>query len=375
MYKAVHLWLPSYLRRRRFRHAIGTVDILLAVCDHFEPLHGVDKTAALEHIRRWKREYPRLISSYSDADGCRPRHTFFYPVEQYDSDIVSELTQLCHLCGGEVEVHLHHDRDTAEGLRRKLEQGKADLVRHGLLSRDVAGNVRYGFIHGNWALDDSHPQGRYCGVANELGILKDTGCYADFTMPSAPDPTQTHITNSIYYAPDTPEPKSHDSGTLASAKETVGPTTISEISLGHCAHDLLLVQGPLGLNWERRKWGLLPRIENGEITGANPPRPDRMRIWLRLGVHVLGQPNWIFIKLHTHGGIPQNATTLLADPMRCFFAHALGEYNDGSRYRFHFVSAREMVNIIHAAEDGQTGNPGRFRDYRYRSSMSSVPAG
>jgi len=32
----------------------------------------------------------------------------------------------------------------------------------------------------------------------------------------------------------------------------------------------------------------------------------------------------------------------------------------------HFVSAREMVNIILAACDGREGNPGEFRDYRLR---------
>ena len=32
----------------------------------------------------------------------------------------------------------------------------------------------------------------------------------------------------------------------------------------------------------------------------------------------------------------------------------------------HFVSAREMVNIILAASDGREGNPGEYRDYRLK---------
>jgi hypothetical protein len=35
--------------------------------------------------------------------------------------------------------------------------------------------------------------------------------------------------------------------------------------------------------------------------------------------------------------------------------------------RLHYVTAREMVNIIHAAEDGRDGNPGAYRDYRYKT--------
>ena len=354
MYKALDLWLPAYLRQKRHVNPLSATHIMLAVCDHFEPFRQADKPTALERIRRWKRDFPALIQPFRDADQQTPRHTFFHPVEQSDSDTVSELAELSRLCGGEVEVHLHHDRDTPEGFRNQLERGKEILANHGLLAQDNYGAIRYGFIHGNWALNDSHPEGCHCGVPNELGILHETGCYADFTMPSAPHPTQTRIINTIYYATDGQGRKSHDTGIPA----RVGSTN---------AAGLLLVQGPLGLNWERRKWGVFPRIENGDLSGANPPTPDRLRIWLRSGIHVHGRPDWLFLKLYTHGGNPQNMVTLLCDPMRRFYEHLLGNYNDGRRFHVHFVTAREMVNIIHAAEDGKSGNPGQYRDYRYRA--------
>ncbi len=361
MYKALDLWLPAYLRQRRSVASEGVTDLLLCVCDHFEPFHATDKHGALARMALWKREFPRLIQPFRDADGTHPRHTFFYPIEQYDADVIAALAELCQLCDGEVEIHLHHDRDTPELLREKLEDGKRDLVRHGLLARTVEGEVRYGFIHGNWALDNSHPHGRHCGVNNELSVLGETGCYADFTMPSAPDPTQTRIINSLYYAPGGATPKGHDSGMPA----RVDPTT-------HGAprdpKELLLIQGPLGLNWERRKFGVLPRIENGDLTGNNPPRLDRMRVWHRLGIHVAGRPEWVFIKLHTHGAIPENSGMLLGEPMRQFHQQLLEHYNDGRGFRLHYVAARELVNILHAAEAGHNGNPGHYRDYRYRLS-------
>jgi hypothetical protein len=355
VYKALDLWLPAWLRQKPRPPVAGVTDVMLAVCDHFEPMHGADLPAALERIRRWQREFPPLIEGCRDADGVRPRHTFFYPVEQYDPDLVGELARLCALCGGETELHLHHDGDTAASLRERLERGKRLLAGHGLLARDAGGAVRYGFIHGDWALANSHPHGRNCGVNDELSVLAETGCYADFTMPSAPDPTQTRIINTLYYAAGDGSPKPHDRGERA----RVNPSPATRRS------SLLLVQGPLGLNWERRKFGLLPKIENGEITGNNPPRPDRLRLWTRLGIHVEGRPEWIFIKLHTHGGVPRDMATLLTGRMKDFFTHALAAYNDGRRFRLHFVTAREMVNIIHAAEDGRSGNPGAFRDYRY----------
>lgn len=361
----MNLWLPAYLRQRAWTPPAGkVVDLMLCVCDHFEPFHATDKKGAMERMQLWNREYPKLIDPFRDADGCRPRHTFFYPIEQYDEDVLKSLEDLVRSSEGEVELHLHHKDDTAEGVKSALLRGMEDFSRHGFLSKNAEGKTVYGFVHGNWALDNSHPEGKNCGVSNELTILRETGCFADFTMPSAPHPTQTRIINSIYYAADTPAPKSHDSGT---------PASVSVAGSSRPQDQLLLIQGPLGLNWEVRKFGVFPRIENADLTGANPPRLDRLRVWLRQGIHVAGRPEWLFIKLHTHGAIPRNSKVHLGDASRRFHERLLSEYNDGTRFRVHYVSAREMVNIIHAAEDGHTGNPGQFRNYRYK--LASAGAG
>src|ERR1043166_10262210 len=55
----------------------------------------------------------------------------------------------------------------------------------------------YAFVHGNLALANSCG-GRFCGVDNELEILRETGCFADFTLPSAPDQSQVAMINQIY---------------------------------------------------------------------------------------------------------------------------------------------------------------------------------
>ena len=43
----------------------------------------------------------------------------------------------------------------------------------------------FGFAPRNWALCNARRDGRWCGVNDELGVLRRTGCYADFTLPSA----------------------------------------------------------------------------------------------------------------------------------------------------------------------------------------------
>ena len=366
MIKALDLWLPAWLRRDKTgEHPLGVRHVMIAVCDHFEPLHGVGKSEALARVETWKQGFARLADEFRDADGEPPRHTFFHPIEQYDADLVGGIAGLCHASGSEREIHLHHENDTAENLSRTLEQGVERLAGHGLLSRDATGTLRYGFIHGNWALDNSHPKGRHCGVRNELRVLRETGCYADFTLPSAPDRTQTRTINRLYYARGTDRPKSHDRGRRVRAARNPHPVGEDE---------LLIVQGPLALNWQRKKFGLFPRIENGDLTAANPPTRDRLRLWLDCRIAVEGRPNWLFIKLHTHGAKPENTRMLLGEPMRAFH-RALEEIAAADHtIRFHYVSARELVNILHAAEAGHSGEPGPFRNYRYRRSGAAAPS-
>ena len=363
MFRSAEKWLIPYLLRRLPRLEPGPVDLMLCVCDHFEPLHDTDLNGARERVRTWQEKFPEITTPFHDADGQPPKHTFFYPVEQYHPDIVGPIADLCAATGSEVEIHLHHHNDTAENFRASLEEGKTSLRQHGLLAKDPAGQTVYGFIHGNWALNNSDPAGKGCGVDREIPILRTTGCYADFTMPSAPHPAQTSTVNSIYYAADAPRKKAHDQGIAVTVRETA--------DLRDSEDHLLLVQGPLALNWSRRKAGLLPRLENGDLTGANPPSLLRLKTWLNQRLQVQGRPNWLFVKLHTHGGIPSNYKTLLGEAMAGFH-RSLGEFCLNSGIRLHYVTARELVNVVHAAEDGHSGNAGDYRDHRYQLLESPI---
>ncbi|MDC0312254.1 hypothetical protein OAM04_03440, partial [bacterium] len=277
MLRAFDKWLLPYLCRQRSRPH-KPVHVFIAVCDHFEPLHASHKEGALTRLKTWRSRFPELVEKYRDSDGKPPKHTFFYPIEQYDSDLIGPLAELCDKTGSEVEIHLHHKNDSPEGVEASLERGKEDLLRHGLLSRDAEGSVRYGFIHGNWALNNSHPKGEGCGVDHEIPILRQTGCYADFTMPSAPSPTQSRVINQVVYARD------------LRGRHALDKAEHAEVSASKRRRErkdeLLMIPGPLGLNWQKRKWGIVPRIENGDITGANPPTLSRLSLATELGVSV-----------------------------------------------------------------------------------------
>lgn len=326
--------------------------VFLAVTDHFEPFHHAERDEALRRMELWQRAFPASISDFADATGRKPRHTFFYPIEQYDEEVIARLADLCGESGSEVEVHLHHHDDTAVTLRDKLDRGVEALMSHGLLSRAADGSGRFCFIHGDWALANCHPLGRHCGVPEEIRILREAGCVADFTFPSAPSPTQPRRVNSIYYTADTGNPQTLASGVPLRLGQ--GP------ACRDAPYHLLLVHGVTAMNWHRRKWGLLPRLENSDLTMANPPTPERWRLWLRHAPRVAGRPDWAFIKLHTHGAPPPNCHMLLGQPMRAF-----REYLATLALPVHFVTAREMVNVLHALEDGAQDFDERLLVHRY----------
>lgn len=347
-------WLGGYLRRRRPPAVDGPIHVMFCFVDHFEPAWGkVDLATQRARVDRWCRDYRALAAMHRDADGRMPQHTFFYPEEEYLEEHLDKIAALCTEGYGEIEIHLHHDNDNEANFRQTIERFNNLLhERHGALPRDPAtGQLRFGFIHGNWSLDNSRADGRWCGINNELILLRELGCYADFTLPSAPSDTQTKTSNAIYYATDDPlRPKSHDSGV---------PVRVGGTPSG----DLMIVQGPLGLNWRERKFGVLPRIENADVRRGCPPTPERVDAWVKTGIHVEGRPEWVFVKVHTHGTQERDMDTLLGEAAQRMHQHLERAYNDGKRYVLHYVTARETYNIIKAAEAGHRGDPHAFRDF------------
>jgi len=266
------------------------------IADHYEPLlGGTDIADARRRVDRWRAVWPEIASRHRDSSGRSPQYTFFYPQEEYRPELIDPLAEMARLGIGDVEIHLHHDGEGERDFVGRMTEFRDTLhYRHGML-RKMGGKISFAFIHGNWALDNSHPEGRFCGLNNELILLKELGCYADFTLPSAPNPAQTRIVNTIYWATDDPlRPKSHDTGK---------PLVRGRASTG----DLLMIPGPLGIRFGEpgRK---LPRIEMGEISGYDLPNRFRARVWLSVAPR-LGDN--IFIKLHTHGTQDRNMGPLL----------------------------------------------------------------
>jgi hypothetical protein len=341
----LQIWLPGYLQDRwRAGRRPPAKRVWLAITDHYEPYWQTsDDTVAAARVELWMKHWPRVAGEFEDSAGRNPVYGFFYAEEQYQPHLLDRLAELVRAGIGDVEVHLHHDGEGEQDFVDRMSRFTRTLVsRHGLL-RMVDGRPAFGFIHGNWALDNSRPDGRKCGLNNELSLLIELGCYADFTLPSAPRPMQGRMVNTIYWAQDDPErPKSYDTGI---------PVRVDPLEEApHPA--LLMIPGPLGItssllgNGER----LTPRVETGEVASYYPPTPGRVRAWLDFAPR-LGDD--VFVKLYTHGTQERHSRFLLEHGLRQLF----GWMKEAARERgqsLYFASAWQLklaVEAIRRAQD------------------------
>jgi hypothetical protein len=264
---------------------------------------------------------------------------------------------------GEVELHLHHSHDTEESGRKRFADGVAYLQKFGFL-KTPDGASHFAFIHGDWGLDNSRGS-QYCGNNRELTMLRDLGCFADFTFPSLFTEAQPPFVNNIYAATDDDRPKSYDQGV--------------PVQQGVPFHgDLMIFQGPLLLVPTFNPLSLFVQVEDEDVHPAIPLGPARVDHWVRARIHVQGRPDWQFLKVHTHSAESEaDATETLGPRFESALTRLETAYNDGSHYILHYVTAREAYNLVRAAIDAKRGDPRQYYDYivpRYIADPPRHPA-
>jgi hypothetical protein len=361
----------------------ATKHILFAFVDHFEPCGAL----ASRQVGAWVNDYMAMAGRHADADGRHPVHSYFLisPPAIEPSLLEATLVRLNEVTYrgyGEIEYHCHHgvpderlrtQQEAAEELVRLVADAKARFTSHGaLVTAETQPRVTFGFIHGMWALDNSRHdpwyQGdghyEYCGVDRELELLSRLGAYADFTFP-AWGPMEPYLKNAIFYAADDDSPASYE--TL----EQIHLAEVGQPSWG----DLMLIEGP-AVDYG---WGPDATDNIGCVAGSYHDWPTlrRMGYWVGCNIHVIGNDDWIFVKVHTHGCAgditdPQTWDCFFGASMDNFYSQIEGAYNDGTAWKLHYVSAREMYNIVKAAEAGMTGDPSLYRDHLIRPPANSV---
>lgn len=351
--KQIHRWGPDYLRhvlsrKRESAKAAGTRHLLFSFCDHWEPLFGgVNDATGDERVKAWAEGYPKMASPFRDADGRHPCHSFFFPGEHYRSRWLETLADLARGGFGEVELHLHHDGDTRASLKADIERYVREIASHGHMSRGEDGRPRFAFIHGNWCLSNARSDGRWCGVDDEMPLLHELGCYADYTFPAPENEAQPTVVNQIFWPRgDLARRRAYEGGERAK----VGDKKLDR---------LLFITGPSGFFVDKKRF----RLEGSALTAHDPATEKRVSLWGDLGICVEGRPEWVFVKMHTHGAPEREAASLLGDGGKRLHELLAHHYNDGERWKLHYVSAREMYNVALAAMDGKSGDPNDYRNY------------
>jgi hypothetical protein len=118
------------------------------------------------------------------------------------------------------------------------------------------------------------------------------------------------------------------------------------------------------LTRRRRGRFVIPAIENGCIQGSQPATIERLGAWLKACVQVPSRPDWYFVKLHTHGAPEINQSVLLGDSMSQFHCDLRRLADSDPNFHYHYVTAREMFNLVKAAEDGWQGTVEAACNYR-----------
>ncbi|MDR0305742.1 MAG: hypothetical protein LBI42_02775 [Chitinispirillales bacterium] len=339
-------WLVSYIKReRRKKFWIGDepVHLHVAFCNHLSPFrNNVNQEIAEHRIVTWGREYSRFASEHRDSQGRQPVHTFFYDESGYNPRFVDTLYKMCKAEIADVEILLRQKNDTSESFKRKLE-GFRDVLfhHHGLLRRVGEDKIFFGFIYDGSAQSSSQLQKQFYDLKQKSLILKECGCYADFTFPSTPDTAQPPVINSIFFS-DTADTKNnlYERGCRASIHNW------SE-------EDLLIIQGPLGVNWRNRRLCLFPRIETGEISSRNRFTPHRAKLWLDTPAQIEGAPGHIFLKLHTYGAVDSTVRYLFGESgMHDLYGYLEKTFHCNQGFFLHYVSAYEMYRRVQAVCQG-----------------------
>ncbi len=173
----------------------------MLTADHYEPARRFGDAAAVESVRSWCAAYEAMAGRHRDADGRPPQHTWFYRYDYPNPGCLAELSECVFRGFGEVEFHLHHGHDTHETMTGRLRDGLDWFNRFGAMrTAEPHPRRRFGYVAGNSALDNGAGDPALSGCDTEIRALRDAGCYADFTFPSArlsPAPTALVTTSTI----------------------------------------------------------------------------------------------------------------------------------------------------------------------------------
>lgn len=194
----------------------GVSNIIYMHADHFEP-GGCPIDVCNERLKIWTDGLKKLKIKPS---------LFVFPcflMDYKENKIVVRPSSITPTImkyikpmennGGDINLHIHHERWTSSSvttepwitlLKNKQVTDEQMLIAHIVGVKKALEDVgidmsSWGFVHGMWGLNASDK--RVCNIENEIMILKEHGCFGDFTFPAG-RPRCTPEMSGIFLVPD-----------------------------------------------------------------------------------------------------------------------------------------------------------------------------
>jgi hypothetical protein len=296
-------------------------------------------------------ELPCLLNSldsvrliHSDNFSSIPKLTLACPVLDWADSSVNEIAHICAQGLGEVEL-LFRAREFDQGSISSCLVTASEKLLLNARHSPGARTSRFCILWDASIFGDSRLTSPSAALVE---LLRDIGCLVDLSHPDNGCTFQPKPLNSIYtvaHYPPVPRPYNCPSYVAA-----------NELPSGY----LYVVDGPLDVVWNPRNGELLPRVVTGRIEAGDCPTHNDVSSWCDAGIHVTGRPGWIFVKLILETGA--NSQDVI-ESLDCVFSACGSLFGNGSDSGVIFATAREMYNIVRAAEAGKNGSAAEYRDY------------
>lgn len=153
-------------------------------CDHFEPFQkdSEGNIISLSHIEEFLKkltQYPWGSPSlfFSSQAYYLAQNKFWSGSRKKEDEEIQELLKSANI---DFQVHIHHEGWLNEvPSSPEINAQRLDEMLKLIIPKD---KTEWCFIHGCWALQAS--DATICNISNEVKVLLDNGCIADFTFPA-----------------------------------------------------------------------------------------------------------------------------------------------------------------------------------------------
>ena len=224
-------------------------------------------------MRAWaRRAIPRWPASSATPTAGRRATRFFFPGEQYEPALPRRARRRSRAAGfGEVELHLHHDGDTAETLRRTHRRVPRHASRSTATSRATA--------TGGCATRSSTATGASpTRAATAAGAASTTSCRCCSRPAATPTSRSRRRPTSA-----SPTSSTRSTGRRRSRAAARATSTASARASARCCDDrILMIEGPLALARGRARCPSRAS-RTRRSPRDDPPTPARVDTWVDAG--------------------------------------------------------------------------------------------